>query len=52
MTVYQMCVRFINAKHYTEAVITRRVNTFYAVGQLTDDQYIELMDLINEKYTE
>lgn len=50
MTVYQMCERFINAKIYSQAVITQRVNTFYMVGQLTDEQYTELMALIEEKY--
>jgi hypothetical protein len=50
MTVYQMCERFINAKIYSKAVITQRVNTFYMVGQLTDDQYTELISLIEGKY--
>lgn len=51
MTVEQMCERFINAKTYSESVITQRVNTFYMVGQLTDDQYTGLIALIEEKYT-
>ena len=46
-----MCVRFINAKTYSKAVITKRVNTFYMVGQLSDDQYTELIALIEDKYT-
>ncbi len=50
MTVYDMCKRFINSKTYSKEVITRRVNTFYMVGQLTDDQYTELIALIEEKY--
>lgn len=45
-----MLRKLINAKSYSQAEITKRVNTFYAVAQITEEEYLELMDLIAQKY--
>lgn len=52
MTPYILAKKFINAKTYRKEDITRRVNMFYMFGQLNDDEYQELMELIEVKYGE
>lgn len=42
--------KMINAKVYTKEVALRRVNVVFAVGQLTEDEYTELIELIAVKY--
>ena len=51
MTPYQIWKKMIEAKVYTEAVATARVNVVYAVGQLTDIEYTTLIQLIETIYT-
>lgn len=46
-----MLRKVINTKTYSEADIIKRVNTFYAFAQINEDEYVELMGLIEEKYT-
>lgn len=50
MSVYILCKKFINAKTMSEADITKRVNTFYMFSQLSQEEYEELMELIEVKY--
>ncbi|WP_156028937.1 hypothetical protein [Sporosarcina sp. D27] len=42
--------KMINAKVYTKEVAERRVNVVFVVGQLSVDEYTELMELIDVKY--
>lgn len=37
-------------KKYTEEDILRRINVFYAVNQIDEEQYLELIDLVNKTY--
>lgn len=43
--------KLINSKSYSKAEIVKRVNTFYAVAQLNEEEYLELMGLIETAYT-
>ena len=40
------------SKIYPKEIITIRVNTVYAVGQINDDEYTELIQLIEITYGE
>ncbi|WP_432355332.1 hypothetical protein [Sporosarcina sp. A2] len=42
--------KMIGAKIYAKDVATLRVNTVFAVGQLSPDEYTELIELIDVKY--
>lgn len=42
--------KMINAKIYTKDVAALRVNTVFAVGQLSPEEYTELIELIDAKY--
>lgn len=42
----------IEVKAYTKGVVTLRVNTVFAVGQITPDEYTELINLIEDVYEE
>lgn len=44
--------KMINAKIYTKEVATVRVNTVFAVGQLNPDEYTDLIQLIEAKYSD
>jgi len=50
MSAYDLAKKFILAKTYTKEVIEKRVNAFYMFGQINDDEYAELQNLIQEKY--
>ena len=52
MTPYILSKKFINAKTLQKEEITKRVNTFYIFGQLSQEEYEELMQLIEVKYAE
>ena len=52
MTPYQIWKKMILAKIYSKEVVTQRVNTVFAVGQLTPEEYTELINLIEEVYSE
>ena len=52
MTPYLLSKKFIGRKFYNEADITKRVNTFYMFGQLDQEEYEELIILIEKHYTE
>jgi len=52
MTPYQIWKKMILAKIYPKEIITIRVNTVYAVGQINDDEYTELIQLIEITYGE
>ena len=52
MTPFQIWEKMIKAKVYFKQVVTIRVNTVYAVGQITDDEYTKLIQLIETIYGE
>ena len=52
MTPFIIWGKIIRAKVYTKEMVTARVNVVYAVGQLNDDEYAELIQLIRTVYEE
>lgn len=52
MKPVELWKKMINAKVYTKDIATMRVNTVFAVGQLSPDEYTELIELIDIKYAE
>ena len=50
MTPYQIWEKMTKAKVYSKAVVTTRVNTVYAVGQLGDEECTALIQLIEAVY--
>ena len=50
MTPFEIWSKMIKAKAYTKVVVTTRINTVYAVGQINDDEYTELIQLIETTY--
>lgn len=50
MTPYQVWEKVIRAKVYLKEVVITRINVIYAVGQLSDDEYTSLIQLIEEVY--
>lgn len=52
MKPYDLWKKMINGKVYSKDAVTTRVNTVFAVGQLNDSEYTDLIQLIGEKYPE
>lgn len=52
MKPFELWRRMINGKVYTKEAVTTRVNTVFAVNQLTPEEYTDLIQLIEEKYPE
>ena len=52
MTPYQIWKKLILAKVYAKEVVTQRINVVFAVVQLTPEEYAELINLIEEVYSE
>ncbi len=52
MRAYDIWKKMILAKAYSKEVITTRINTVFAVGQITPDEYTELVSLIDITYAE
>lgn len=52
MTSFEVWKKVIKAKVYTKEVVIQRINVVFAVGQLTPDEYAELMNLIDDTYDE
>lgn len=52
MTPFQIWEKMIEAKVYTKEVVTTRVNVVYAVNQINDDEYTELIQLIETTYAD
>ena len=52
MRTIDLWKKMINARIYTKEVASLRVNTVFAVGQLSPNEYTELVELIDAKYSE
>lgn len=52
MKPFYLWKKMILAKVYTKEVVTNRVNVVYAVGQINDEEYTELIQLIEITYKE
>ena len=48
MRVYEMMKTQIKRKRYSKERFTRMANVFYMAGQLSDEEYAELIELINQ----
>lgn len=46
----QLILDLVKHKYYKKEVILERVNTFYAYGQITKQQYEEIMNEIKKQY--
>lgn len=44
---YQLLMRFISNGNYNKKDLEHRINVMYAVGQLTDEQYMNLITQLN-----
>jgi predicted transcriptional regulator len=44
---YKLMKTLIKRPNADKEVLTKKANVYYAAGQLTDEQYQEIMDLIN-----
>lgn len=52
MTPFLIWEKMIKAKVYSREIVTMRVNTVFAVGQITPDEYTLLINLIDDVYSE
>ena len=52
VNAYNLMKTIIKSKKYTREYCEGKLNTFFAVGALTDDQYNELVVLVKELYGE
>ena len=50
MTPFEIWKKMIEAKTFTRQIITSRINVIFAVGQINEEEYTELINLIGEKY--
>lgn len=51
MRTIDLWKKMINARIYTKEIASLRVNTVFAVGQLSPNEYTELVELIDAKYS-
>lgn len=52
MKPFDLWKKMISGKVYSKEAVTVRVNTVFAVGQLSPDEYTELITLIETTYSE
>lgn len=50
MNAFNLWKKMIKGKIYTKEAVALRVNTVFAVGQLTPEEYTELIELIDITY--
>lgn len=50
MNTFKLWEKMIKGKIYTKEAAVLRVNTVFAVGQLTPEEYTELIQLIDITY--
>lgn len=44
--IYHMLKRIIESGNYNKDDILNKIDTYYLVGRITDEQYLELLSLI------
>lgn len=52
MTAHYLMKKMIGAKVYPKRDAIKRTNTFFAFDQMNEDEYAELMNMIEEVYGE
>ena len=50
--IYQLLKRMITTGNYEKDDMQNKLNVFFAVNQITEEQYLELTELINPKPVE
>ena len=50
--IYQLLKRMIVTGNYEKDDMQNKLNIFFAVNQITEEQYLELTNLINSKEAE
>lgn len=50
MRPFDLWEKIIRGRVYTKEAATTRINTVYAVGQLTNEEYTSLINLIEQTY--
>lgn len=50
MTIFGLWQKIIRARVYSKEESLKRINVVYAVGQLSDDEYTQLINLIETVY--
>lgn len=48
-TIYLLLKRMITTGNYNKEDMENKLNVFFAVNQITEEQYLELLDLITPK---
>ena len=46
MQVYKILKRAIEKQMYTKEKLQQMLNVYYLVGQITEEEYLELVDLV------
>lgn len=46
---YKLCKKMITNGHYTKKDMLNKLDVFYATNRLTDEEYTELVNMINER---
>ena len=50
--IYTLLKRMITTGNYQKDDMQNKLNVFFAVNQITEEQYLELTELINSKQAE
>lgn len=50
-TIYELLKRMITTGNYEKADMQNKLDVFFAVGRVTQEQYLELTEMINPKTT-
>lgn len=51
MTVFELCKFLIDRKRYEQAAMQNKVNVFYANNQLADEEYTQLLKIMDAQLT-
>jgi hypothetical protein len=46
---YKLMKTLINRATQTKEQLTKKANVYYAAGQLSDDEYTEIIEILNEE---
>ena len=49
MTVFELCKFLIDRKRYEHEAMQNKVNVFYANNQLEDNEYTDLLTIMDEQ---